>query len=31
MRTIWTELVMPLALMALTLGLGMYAVACLAR
>jgi len=31
MRTIVSNLVIPAALMALTLGLGMYAVACLAR
>ena len=31
MRTILTEVIMPVALMALMPGLGMYAVACLAR
>ena len=31
MRTILTEVVLPAALMILTLGLGMYAVACVAR
>lgn len=31
MRGIWNEFVGPIALMALTLGLGIYTVACLAR
>ena len=31
MRTILSDFVIPVALMTLTLGLGMYAVACLAR
>ena len=31
MRTIWTELMVPVALLALTLGLGVYAFAVLAR
>ena len=31
MRSIWTELMVPVALLALTLGLGVFALAALAR